>query len=201
MISENPLIISENRLSINMAKLILGIAGEMSSGKGTIAQHIIAERGGSAHRFSTILRDILDRVYLDQSRENFQVLSLILRKNFGEDVLAKSIYHDVKNDEHDIVVVDGVRRMADIAYLGEIPHFKLVYVEADMQIRYDRIVKRGEKTDDLNKTFEEFKAEHEADAELQIRDLKNYANYVVNNDGVYTDLYKQIDEIIKENIQ
>jgi dephospho-CoA kinase len=184
-----------------MAKLILGIAGEMSSGKGTIANHVIAERGGSAHRFSTILRDILDRVYLDQSRENFQVLSMILRKNFGEDVLAKSIYHDVKNDEHDIVVVDGVRRMADIAYLREIPHFKLVYVEADIKIRYDRIVKRGEKTDDLNKTFEEFKAEHEADAELQIRDLKNYANYVVNNDGVYTDLYKQIDEVIKENLK
>ncbi|NTV41269.1 MAG: AAA family ATPase [Candidatus Moranbacteria bacterium] len=183
-----------------MSKLILGIAGEMGSGKGTVATHFVNEKGGSAHRFSTILRDILDRVYLDQSRENFQVLSMILRKNFGEDIMAKSMYHDVKNDNHDIVVVDGVRRMADIAYLREIPHFKLVYIDADIRTRYERIVKRGEKTDDFSKTFEEFKLEHDADSELQIRDLKNYADYVLNNDGTFVDLYKQLDQIITENI-
>ncbi|MEI8343816.1 MAG: AAA family ATPase [Candidatus Moraniibacteriota bacterium] len=183
-----------------MAKLILGIAGEMGSGKGTVAQHVIAERGGSAHRFSTILRDVLDRLYLDQSRDNIQVLSMILRKNFGEDIMAKGMYHDVQNDTHDIVIVDGVRRMADILYLRELSHFKLVYVEAEMENRYERILKRGENTDDANKTLEEFKAEHEADSELQIRDLKNYADYVMSNDGTYVDLYKQLDEIIAQNL-
>ena len=48
-------------------------------------------------------------------------------------------------------------------------------------------------------TFEEFQKEHELETELQIRDLKNYANYVVDNNGTYTDLYEQIDKIIKEN--
>jgi len=184
-----------------MAKLILGITGEMVSGKGTIANHIVNERGGSSHRFSTILRDILDRVYLEQSRDNLQALSTILRKTFGEDLMAKGMYHDAQKDQHDIVVVDGVRRLADIAYLRELPNFKLVYVEADMEIRYDRIVKRVENTDDATKTFEEFKKAHEDESETQIRDLKNYANYVINNDGTYIDLYKQIDEIIKENVQ
>jgi dephospho-CoA kinase len=184
-----------------MAKLILGIAGEMGSGKGTIAKHVMAERGGSAHRFSTILRDVLDRLYLEQSRENIQILSMILRKNYSEDILAKSMYHDVENDEHDIVVVDGVRRMADIVFLRELPHFKLIYVEADMQNRYERIVKRGENTDDAAKTFKEFEDDHKADSEIQIRELKNYANHVVNNDGTYVDLYKQIEEIIKENLK
>ncbi|HAR99524.1 MAG: hypothetical protein US57_C0005G0008 [Candidatus Moranbacteria bacterium GW2011_GWC2_37_73] len=183
-----------------MAKLILGITGEMGSGKGTIAKHVTTERGGSSHRFSTILRDVLDRLYLEQSRENIQILSMILRKNFSEDIMAKSMYHDVENDEHDIVVVDGVRRLADITFLKELPHFKLVYMEADMQNRYERIVKRGENTDDSTKTFEEFKAEHDADSEIQIRDLKNYASYVVNNDGTYQELYAQVDEIIKENL-
>lgn len=184
-----------------MAKLILGIAGEMGSGKGTIAKHVINEKGGNAHRFSTILRDVLDRLYLDQSRENIQILSMILRKNYSEDVLAKSMYHDVQNDEHEIVVVDGVRRMADIVFLRELPHFKLIYVEADMQNRYERIVKRGENTNDSVKTFKEFEAEHEADSEIQIRDLKNYANHVVNNNGAFADLYKQVEEIIAENLK
>ena len=184
-----------------MPKLILGIAGEMGSGKGTIAKHIIQQHKGTSHRFSTILRDVLDRLYLEQSRENIQILSMILRKNYSEDIMAKSMYHDVENDNHDVVVVDGVRRMADIAYLKELPHFKLIYVEADMQNRYERIVKRGENAGDSSKTLEEFKRDHEADSEIQILDLKNYANYVVNNDSIYADLYKQVDDIISQNLE
>jgi len=184
-----------------MAKLILGITGEMGSGKGTIAKHVTVEHKGNMHKFSTILRDVLDRVYIEQTRENISTISTILRKNFGEDILAKAMFHDTQNDEHEIVVVDGVRRMADIAYLRELPHFKLVYVEADMQSRYERIVKRGENANDSTKTFEEFKRDHELETELQIKDLKNYANYVVDNDGTFADLYKQVDDIIAENIK
>ena len=99
------------------------------------------------------------------------------------------------------MIVDGVRRMADITFLKELPHFKLIYAEADLQNRYERIVKRAENTDDTTKTFEDFKKDHELETELQIRDLKNYADYVVNNDGVYADLYKQIDDIIAENLK
>lgn len=184
-----------------MAKLILGIAGEMGSGKGTVAKHVVAEYGASTRRFSTILRDLLDRVYVEQTRENIANISTALRKTFGEDLLAKAMYHDTQNDASEIVVVDGVRRLADIAYLRELPQFKLIYVEADMRIRYERIIKRGENADDLTKTFEEFQKDHELETELQIRDLKNYANYVMDNDGTYIDLYKQLDEIIKENLQ
>jgi dephospho-CoA kinase len=184
-----------------MAKLILGIAGEMGSGKGTVAKHVMLEHNGSVHKFSTILRDVLDRLYLEQSRDNMQALSTILRKTYGEDIMAKGMYHDAENDQRELVVVDGVRRMSDITFLKELPHFKLIYIEADMENRYERIVKRGENPDDAKKTFEEFQKAHENESEIQIRDLKNYANYVVNNDGVYADLYKQIDELINENLK
>lgn len=183
-----------------MAKLILGITGEMGSGKGTIAKHVNLEHKGSVHKFSTILRDVLDRLYLEQSRDNMQALSTIIRKTYGEDILAKGMYHDAQNDEHELVIVDGVRRMSDITFLKELPHFKLIYVDADIQNRYERIVKRGENPDDAKKTFAEFQKAHEDESEIQIRDLKNYANYIVNNDGVYADLYKQVDEIIKEKL-
>lgn len=172
----------------------------MVSGKGTIAKHIENEHKGNIHRFSTILRDVLDRIYLEQSRENMATLSTVLRKTFGENLLAKAIYHDSHDDEHDIVVVDGVRRMSDIEYLKELPHFKLIYLEADMETRYERVIRRGENTDDTKKTFEEFQKDHEHEAEVQIRDLRNYADYIVNNDATFADLYKRVDEIIKENL-
>lgn len=184
-----------------MAKLILGITGEMVSGKGTIAKYVVEELNGSSHRFSTVLRDILDRVYLEQTRENMQKMSSVLRKNFGEDVLAKSMAHDVEKDNHEIVIVDGVRRLPDIKYLREMPHFKLIYIETSLEKRYDRVIKRRENPDDANKTFEQFVKEQNGEAETQIKDLKNYANHIISNEGTYSDLYSQIDNIIKEFIK
>jgi dephospho-CoA kinase len=181
-----------------MQKLILGLAGEIASGKGTISQYIENEYKGSSHRFSNMLRDILDRLYLPQSREDMQKLSTIMRENFGEDIMAKVMMEDVKKDEHEVIVVDGVRRLEDIKYLRELPGFNLVYIETDMERCYDRIIKRNENTDDHSKTFEEFQKEREQESESQIKDLRNYANFVVNNDGEFRDLYKQIDEMLKK---
>lgn len=184
-----------------MARLIIGIAGEMGSGKGSICKHVVENHGAGSHKFSQILRDILDRIYVDQSRENISALSLALRQNFGEDVLAKSMSNDALNDPHEIVVIDGVRRLEDIVHLKDIPQFKLVYVEATMETRYARLVSRGENAGDSTKTFEQFKRDHEADADSRITDLKKHSAYVLNNDGTYEDLYAQVDDLIKQNLK
>lgn len=181
-----------------MAKLILGFAGEMACGKGTAAKYIEEKYLGNSHRFSTMLRDVLDRLHLEKSRENMQKISQILRDNFGDDLLARVIFEDVKNDQSEIVVIDGIRRMPDIKYLKELPQFKLVHLEAAMGKRYERIVRRGENADDNSKTFEQFQKEHQSEAELRIKDLKEYADFIVDNNGTIEALHRQIDEIIKE---
>ncbi len=179
-----------------MGKIILGFAGEMASGKGTAAKYLVEKYAGSTHRFSTMLRDVAKRMYLEENRENLQKLSTIFRQNFSEDILSKVVYHDVQGDAHDMVVVDGVRRFSDIAYLKTLPEFKLVYVEASLEKRYERIVTRGENADDASKTFEDFKKDQLQEAESQIRDLKDKADFVINNDGNLDELYAQIDKII-----
>lgn len=183
-----------------MAKLILGIAGEIGSGKGSIAEYVGKEYKGATYRFSTILRDVLDRLCLKQSRENIQTLSTMLRKNFGEDLFAKVIYNDTKNDSHEIIIIDGVRRMEDIIYLKELPHFKFIYVDVDLEIRYKRVIERNENSGDSEKNIDEFKKEEKGEPETQIRDLKNYADYVINNNGAYENLCKQVDDIVKQYI-
>lgn len=181
-----------------MAKIILGLAGEIGSGKGTIAKYIAEKYNGTAYRFSTMLRDLLKRIYLKDTRENMQKISTIIRQNFGEDALAKVMYEDVGKDKRDFIVADGIRRLADIKYLKELPGFKLVYVETGLKERYERVKMRGENPDDSNKTLDQFKKEHEEEADLQIRDLKKHADFFVNNNGTTGDLYAQIDKIISE---
>lgn len=180
-----------------MPKIILGLAGEIASGKGTVAKYICEKHGGASHRFSTMLRDVAKRMYLEENRENLQKISTIFRQNFFDDILSSVIAKDVENDEHKIIAIDGVRRMADIAYLKKLPNFRLVYINTSLEKSFERITKRNENSDDGSKTFEEFKKDHEREAELQIRNLENKADFVVDNDGNFGELYSQIDKIIK----
>ncbi len=180
-----------------MSKIILGLAGEIASGKGTTAKYVCEKHGGSTHRFSTMLRDVAKRMYLEESRDNLQKISTFFRENFNSDIMSMVISKDVERDTNEIVIIDGVRRMADIVYLQKIPGFKLAYVDVEIEKRYERIIKRGENTDDINKTFEEFKKDNEREAELQIKDLKNKADFVIDNNGNLEELYSQIDKIIE----
>lgn len=180
-----------------MPKIILGLAGEIASGKGTVAKYIVKKYKGNAHRFSTMLRDVAKRMHLEESRENLQKISTMLREYFGGDILSKTIYFDVQNDKHKVIAIDGVRRPSDIEYLKKLASFKLVYIEADMEKRYKRIVKRGENTDDRKKTFKEFQKDHKKEAELQIREMRGKADVVINNNGTFGELYRQVDKIVK----
>ena len=181
-----------------MQKKIFGVAGEIASGKGTVTKYIVEEYKAGSYRFSDMLRDILGRLHLEDTRENMQKLSTSIRQNYGEEIMAKVMMEDVKKDEHEIVVVEGVRRLADIKYLKELSGFKLVYVDAGVEKRYERIVNRNENPDDRKKTFEQFQKDHEREPELQIKDLKNYADAVLDNSGEFPELYSQIDKLIKE---
>jgi len=178
-------------------KIILGLAGEIASGKGTIAKYAAEKYGAKTWRFSTMLRDVMDRLSIEQTRPNIQLMSRILRENFGEDLFARVMAEDVKKTTGEIVVIDGVRRLADVKYLKELPEFKLVYLEADLEKRYERIVKRGENSDDTKKTFAEFQKDHEGESELQIKDLKKYADLLIDNNGSYEGLYQRVDEILQ----
>lgn len=177
-------------------KIILGLAGEMTSGKGTIAKYIVDEYHGSSYRFSDMLRDIACRMHLKENRENLQKISTLFRENFQDNILSSVIAKDVENDSHEIIAIDGVRRLADISDLTKLNNFKLVYIETPIEKCFERITKRGENIDDAKKTFKEFKKDHEEEAESKIRELKEHADYVIDNSGNFEDLYKKIDKII-----
>ncbi len=177
-------------------KIILGIAGEIASGKDTVGRYLAEKHGALSLRFSQPLRDILDRLKMGQSRENMSKLSLYLRKAFGEDVLSKVIIEDAKESENDFVVVDGVRRLPDILHMESDGHFYFAYIEADPEKRYQRLTKRRQNVDDATKTAVQFEKDAKLETETQIRDLKDRAEFVIRNDGTLEELYAQVDSIV-----
>lgn len=180
-----------------MAKIILGFVGPLASGKEVAKKYLEDKHEAGVHRFSIMLRDILNRLYLPISRENMQNLSLSLRNLFGVDTLARVIAQDVQNDQHEIVVVDGVRRLPDIIGLNEIPGFHLVAIDAPAETRYERMKLRNENAGDAEKSFEEFIADGKREAELQIPEVMAAAKFHLDNSGRLEDLYRQIEAILE----
>ncbi len=181
-----------------MSKIILGFTGLLASGKGTAAKYLQEKYGASTFRFSTMLRDALDRFYLPQTRDNMIKISEIIRGTFGEDTMARTMSMDAEKSENKTIVVEGVRRPADIEYLKRLPNFVLVEIFADPKIRYERLIKRRENPDDATKTYEQFLADHQRSTELSILDVAAEAKIRLDNNGNLEQLHKQLDDIVSK---
>lgn len=183
-------------------RVIFGFTGFIGAGKTTAINYLQEKYKAESYAFSTPLRDILRRTYEPETRENLQKLSNILRDGFGQDLLAKIIAQDVRESIAHLIGVDGVRRPADIAHLREIDGFHLIYITADMETRYTRLTERGQNPDDATKTFEQFKADQEREAEQKIPEIATEATETIDNNGTLEQLYAQLDSLVgKYNIR
>ncbi|MGW8185044.1 MAG: AAA family ATPase [Candidatus Moraniibacteriota bacterium] len=178
-------------------KIILGLVGEIASGKGTVVKYLTEKYDASTYRFSTIIRDVMDRLYIDHSRDSLQKTSSMLRNTYGENIFAEVMAKDIKEDKHNIIIVDGIRRIEDIEFLKKDPNFKMVFIDVSLERRYERIIQRNENADDRNKTFEDFKLDAQREAELTIRELREHADAVLDNNGTPEELESKIEDLLR----
>ncbi len=179
-------------------KIILGFVGDLAGGKGTICQYLKGKYDINAYRFSTMLRDILDRIYVEKTRENLQDISTFLRSRYGQDIMSKVIVKDVLNDKNNIVAVEGIRRPTDITYLQELTGFHLIYITADAKTRWERMVLRQENPDEADKTFEQFLKDEQAEADMLIKELGKQAEYTLTNDGTKEEFFVNMEKILTD---
>ncbi|MBI2443978.1 MAG: AAA family ATPase [Candidatus Magasanikbacteria bacterium] len=178
-------------------KLILGLVGEMASGKTTVTNYLKKKYGAVTHRFSDPLRDVLARLHRPETRANLQQLSTLLRQNFGEDLLSKILAADAAADAAPLVIIEGIRRAADMIDLKKLPGFRLVALTADERKRYERLTGRRENPDDRAKSWEQFQAEGRAESEQQIKAVAKEAAATIDNNGTFAKLYRQVDALVK----
>lgn len=181
-----------------MKKIILGFVGELGAGKTVICNYLKSKYSANSYRFSDPLRDILNRVYLDQSRENMQNLSTILRAQFGQDLLAKIMANDAGKDGGEIVTVDGVRRFPDIEHLLKLEGFHLVYVTAESKLRYERIITRNQNPGESDISYEEFLESEKSEADISIKGVSKEAGFTIENNGSMEDLYNKVEDLLNE---
>jgi len=180
-----------------MDKKIIGLVGLIASGKGEAKNYLIKKYGAVEFRFSSILREALDVLGIEQTRDNIISLSTWSRENFGNDLLAKAMAKHVKQSDNDLIVIDGIRRMDDILYLKDLEGFKMIAIEANPKLRYERSVKRNENPGDSEKSYEQFLEDHKKETEITIPETMNKADFKIVNENSLEDFYKELDKIIE----
>lgn len=179
-------------------KIVLGLAGQIASGKDTVANYIVEKHGGVSLSFSRPLRDILNIACLPINRINMSWLAQTLIDRFGGDTISNIIGKEIESSDKQIFILPNIRREDDAAYFKDWPGYILVGIETDDRVCYERLIKRGQNEDDKVKTWEEYQKDRQLSTEVEIEGLIKKASIKINNNGTLEELYTQVDKIIEK---
>lgn len=182
---------------------IIGIGGTNGSGKDTVA-HMLAER----HRFlfisgSDLLRDEARRRNLPVERDVLRNISAEWRREHGLGVLVDKAVEafGASAGKYDGLVLVSLRNPGEADRVHELGG-KVVWVDADPKIRYQRVISR-QRTPEDNKTFEQFLKEEQEEMHysgdettLNMSGVKAKADIFVENNGNNIEDFKDMAEKI-----
>ena len=138
-----------------MAKTIVCITGMPGAGKSTIVSKL-EEIGFKKFTLGDGIRAEAKRRNIEPSGENLGKLMLEVREKNGPGAVAELIINSIQESTDDIVIIDGVRSIAEIEVLKKIGNVKLLAVEASAETRYSFLSSRGRSDDPKTKEkFEE----------------------------------------------
>ncbi len=181
-------------------KIIIGIIGEKGSGKGTVSNYLMENYKIDHFCVSDILKRTLENIHILPTRENYNKLAISLKKTFKKTVLIDALIEDIEKDKAKIVIADGIRMNGDVEPFRKKykNNFYLLYVTADVKVRYERTKKRKEKAGEDKTTFKQFKKQEKNPTEKDIPKIGKKADFILNNNGTKEQLEAQIKEIAKK---
>jgi dephospho-CoA kinase len=182
-----------------MVKLVLGLIGTIGAGKDVVSKYLQQKYNFFEIGMGDLVREELAGRDIAENRENLQAISKELTDKFGQAYWAKKVVQRIKNSKCDYVVINGIRRSVDVLTpkkeFGS--QFKLLLVDADPQIRFERIKARNRPGDP--QTLEAFKKQEAGEYALygDFDKAVKLADFKLDNSGTLEQTYSQIDKFIK----
>jgi dCMP deaminase len=176
--------------------MIIGLTGRNASGKGEAAE-FLQSKGFTYYSLSDVIREEVSKQGLEVTRENLITAGRQLRAEHGTGFLARQILQRLEPDQN--YAIDSFRHPDEVMVFRDRTDFVLLAVEADVQIRFERIKQRGRESDP--ETMEEFQALEEQEALSQAKEGQNLtatealADCLVENNADLDDLHKRLSEI------
>jgi dephospho-CoA kinase len=173
---------------------LIGLTGTNGAGKGEVASYLI-KKGYAYVSLSDEIRAYLRRKGKESSRNHLIAAGNELRRRYGADILARRVMKKVKNR----TVIDSIRNVSEVAFLRRKGDFILVAVDAPVELRYERVRKRGRA--ESASTVEEFVTKEKEEMSggrsgQQLRRCLKLADVTIINDGPLAALHRRMEELL-----
>lgn len=166
---------------------IIGLSGTNGSGKDTVAE-VLAKHGFFVASATEMLEEELKKRGLAPERENKRLVGDEWRRENIAAIVDKAI-EQAKATGHDKLVVGSLRNPGEADRVHALGG-KVVWVDADPQVRYERIKSANRGRVEDNKTYEQFLAEEQDEmshygdeSTLNMSGVKAIADVFLTNDS------------------
>jgi len=176
--------------------LIIGVTGRIGSGKTTLSAYI-------QKRYNFQKLSFVDKILIPELRKRKKSVNRKNLQQVGREFYLK--YGDIRLTELLLEginpagrwIIDDIRYPTTADFIkAKFPNnFWIVGVKTDVQIRFQRVLARGEEG---KISYEDFLKMDSAPTEAQIEKVLSKADYVIENNQTLSELYQQCDKIVKE---
>jgi dephospho-CoA kinase len=176
--------------------VLLGLTGPNASGKGEVAAYLEA-LAFDLHSLSDVVREEARREGLGVDRDSLIRTGNRLRREEGTGALARRILPRLGPR----AVVDSIRHPDEVRVLRDRPDFRLLGVDAPVEVRFQRARARGRPGDP-----EELGAFRAMEAREQGREPAGQdlaatfalADHRLRNEGTLEQLHRKVDALLEE---
>ena len=179
--------------------MLIGITGYLGSGKDTVAE-LLMNKGFKHISLSDILREELKSREKPITRKNLQEIGKDFRTRFGAGALAARALLTI-NEKEDYII-SSIGTVGEIEVLKKRKDFILIFVNAPVKQRWERIKNRKREQDPTS--FTEFKKHELKESKgggSQYREFdrtKKLADIILMNNKSLKILHKKVEKLIKD---
>jgi dephospho-CoA kinase len=166
--------------------LIVGLTGMPGAGKTTVANYL-SQKGIPLLIMGDVVREVAENDGLEPTSDNLAKLMLRLRKRNGPEAVAHLIVNKIKlmkkeDNQLSVVIVDGIRSMAEVQVLRRIGSVKLLAIHGSTLTRYTHVRERGRS--DVPSNIVEFDKRDKIEMDVGISNAIALADETISNNDI-----------------
>lgn len=177
------------------------IAGMPGSGKSVFSE-VAREMCFEVYVMGDAIRRELVRRGLPITRDNMAMVALELRREYGDDVVARMTVDEVLSRGGDpgrcrYIVIDGSRSLKEVeVFRRSFSRVIIVGIHASPKTRFERLSRRGREGDP--RSWEEFVERDSLELSLGLGSVLAMADIMIINDGIdVNELKRRASEVLK----